>query len=159
MPRPQPSITGKGETKPRVLQPGLRGPVRGANQASQPAPFTAGPSHFRLPLSPHDNILNECLCWQARALWGFVVLMRLPRSALGQAAEVACGTRSKTQISGPHMFSEASASGMEVRCPWPSQMSAPHTLHKHTQGEDHRTVKYFPPLRIGTALLVRKNAN
>lgn len=43
------------------------------SQASQSAPFTPGPAHFRFPLfSPHDNILNECLCWQARTLQAFL---------------------------------------------------------------------------------------
>lgn len=63
---------GRGASRsPECRSQAPRAPVE-EGQASQPAWFTPGPSHFRFPLSPHDNILNESLCWQARAPWGFL---------------------------------------------------------------------------------------
>lgn len=44
------SVTGKGETKPRVLQPGLRGPVRGSKPGLPASAIHTRP--FPLPLSP-----------------------------------------------------------------------------------------------------------
>lgn len=155
VPRNQHSITGEEEAQPRC-----RGQAQearaGEGQASQPAWSTPGPPHFRSPLSPHDNIMNESLCWLAGALWGFSAPTQLPRStvhtALGQAAEIVCGASSETQASGPHKCSQrprcpqAGPARMrrEVPLPLPAPGPSPATLwssqtlksgHEHIQGK------------------------
>ena len=157
MPRNQHCITGEGEAEPRCHGQAREARV-GEGQASQAAWSTPGPSHFRSPFSPHDNILNESLCWLAGALWGFSAPTQLPRStvhtALGQAAETVCGASSETQASGPHKCSRrprCPQAGLarisrEVPLPLPAPGPSPATLwsrqplksgREHSQGKDH----------------------